>query len=715
MKKLLFVALLPFLSLHLHAAVLFSQPHDLSGGFIQSSWWEPNGSDFDQYVWDSFASGTDRAVTEITWRGGFDPNKSGSGGPVIDFALKIFASTAGGTIPDIVAGALVEYSTGGNANQTLAGVFAGVTNYNYRFTLPTSFQAAAGVKYWVQITAAQHGIPDWGVAVGVGADGKHVILTPGTHQYLPAANDFAFALVAPGAGHTITTSASPGNSGATSGDDTFASNAVATVVAVPNAGYSFVNWTENGTPVSTAAAYSFTVTSNRTLVANFTSTCTIQVSATTGGTASGSGTYSIGTNVTVRATPNAGYGFVNWTQGGVEVSTATNYTFIASSNRTLVANFVRVWTITTQASPPEGGMTSGDGIYRQGSNFTIVATANPGYAFVNWTISGTPISTNASFTTTAIGNRTFVANFSPLPYTITVSALPANGGTVSGGGTFPSGTSVTLTATTNAGFAFVNWTENGTPVSTSASFSFPATADRTLVANFTPLYTITASALPANGGTVSGGGTFPSGTSVTLTATTNAGFAFVNWTENGTPVSSSVSFSFAAAADRTLVANFTSLYTITASALPANGGTVSGGGTFTSGTMVTLTATTNAGFAFVDWTENGTPVSSSASFSFPATADRTLVANFTPLYTITTSALPPNGGTVSGGGTFTSGTSVTLTAATNAGFAFVNWTENGTPVSTSASFSIPATADRTLVANFTPLYTIAVSALPANG
>ena len=43
-----------------------------------------------------------------------------------------------------------------------------------------------------------------------------------------------------------------------------------TLVATPNPGYGFVNWTENGVPVSPSAVYNFIATTNRTLVANFT-------------------------------------------------------------------------------------------------------------------------------------------------------------------------------------------------------------------------------------------------------------------------------------------------------------------------------------------------------------------------------------------------------------------------------------------------------------
>jgi hypothetical protein len=71
-------------------------------------------------------------------------------------------------------------------------------------------------------------------------------------------------------------------------------------------------------------------------------------------------------------------------------------------------------------------------------------------------------------------------------HTIKTSALPSAGGTTTGGGEYNGGANVTVVATANPGYAFVNWTESGTPVSTSASYSFTASADRTLVANFAP-------------------------------------------------------------------------------------------------------------------------------------------------------------------------------------------------------------------------------------
>ena len=164
-------------------------------------------------------------------------------------------------------------------------------------------------------------------------------------------------------------------------------------------------------------------------------------------------------------------------------------------------------------------------------------------------------------------------------YTLTTSSVPAGGGVTSGGGTFDSGTTQTVTATPNGGYSFVNWTEGGTPVSTSASYSLTLTGSRSLVANFTTVtYTIVTSSSPAVGGSTSGGGTYAAGTTQTVTATPNGGYSFVNWTEGGTPVSTSASYSFTLTGSRALVANFSAALDA-AAGLDASGRTFSSAGT----------------------------------------------------------------------------------------------------------------------------------------
>jgi hypothetical protein len=71
-------------------------------------------------------------------------------------------------------------------------------------------------------------------------------------------------------------------------------------------------------------------------------------------------------------------------------------------------------------------------------------------------------------------------------------------------------------------------------------------------------------------------------------------------------------------------------YIITASANPAEGGSVSGEGVYDENAEVILTAVANDGYTFVNWTESDVEVSAEAEYIFTAIADRAVVANFVP-------------------------------------------------------------------------------------
>lgn len=116
-----------------------------------------------------------------------------------------------------------------------------------------------------------------------------------------------------------------------------------------------------------------------------------------------------------------------------------------------------------------------------------------GHTFNGWyteATGGTKVGVaGASYTPAA--NTTLYAQWTANSYTVNVSATPTESGTV-GGGSYDYGASATVTATANNGYRFVNWTENGTSVSTDASYTFTATGARNLVANFELItYTVT--------------------------------------------------------------------------------------------------------------------------------------------------------------------------------------------------------------------------------
>ena len=246
----------------------------------------------------------------------------------------------------------------------------------------------------------------------------------------------------------------------------------------------------------------------------------------------------------------------------LDVTCLSNMQFIANTQHGNLRTpyefvFYSNYTITTTANPSGGGQVTGGGNYMNGTNCTLTATANSAYDFVNWTKNGTQVSANATYSFTVNESAEYVANFTLKTYNISASANPTQGGTVSGSGTYTHGTSCTLTATPGSNYDFVNWTKNGSVVSTNPNYTFTVTGAGNYVANFTlKTYNITATVNPAQSGTVTGGGSYTYGTTCTLTALANQDYVFVNWTENGTQVSTNASYSFTVNGARSLVANF---------------------------------------------------------------------------------------------------------------------------------------------------------------
>ena len=154
------------------------------------------------------------------------------------------------------------------------------------------------------------------------------------------------------------------------------------------------------------------------------------------------------------------------------------------------------YTIAVEANPSNGGSVYvGDqpgttqGTYVNGQQCTVHAIPAVGYTFMVWRENGTQVSTQASYTFTVTNNRTLVANFQAQTYTISATADPTDGGSVSGGGTYNFGQSCTLAATPAIGYAFLKWTKNGTQVSTSATYTFTVTESAAYVAHFSILVT----------------------------------------------------------------------------------------------------------------------------------------------------------------------------------------------------------------------------------
>ena len=169
-----------------------------------------------------------------------------------------------------------------------------------------------------------------------------------------------------------------------------------------------------------------------------------------------------------------------------------------------------------------------------------------------------------------------------------------------------------ISATANDGYHFTRWSDGNTD----NPRTIVLTQDTVLFAEFAiNVYTVTAT---AENGTIVGAGEYTQGATVTLTATANDGYHFTQWSDGNTDNPRTIVLT----QDTALFAEFAiNLYTVTAT---AENGTVVGAGEYTHGTIVTLTATANEGYHFVQWSDSNTE----NPRTFALTQDTALIAYF---------------------------------------------------------------------------------------
>jgi Divergent InlB B-repeat domain len=357
---------------------------------------------------------------------------------------------------------------------------------------------------------------------------------------------------------------------------------------------------------------------------------------------------------------------------------------------------------------------SGSGTYAAGTLVTITANPAPsGQTFSNWDGGGGGVASPTSSTTTLTmpaANTTVTAKYTSTTaasYTLTVV-----GGT--GSGSYAAGTVVTITATVPSGEVFSNWSATPSSANVANASASPTTitmpaANTTVTASFTtptPVITsVSPNPLPLGTQTVTVTGTgFVNGSLIwengaqlpsTLNAAGNQLTASV-WDGSGT---TSAAF---------LVRNpgniFSNTVTVPMAGYTLNVVNGTGSGTYSPGTVVTITANAPpSGQVFLNWTGVTVANASAATTTITMTSSVTVTANFAvgPLYTLTV----VNG---QGSGNYVAGATVTITAnAPPAGSSFLAWT-GATVASTTAStttLTMPA-ANTTVTATYS--YTLTV-------
>src|SRR4030042_1462570 len=439
-------------------------------------------------------------------------------------------------------------------------------------------------------------------------------------------------------------------------------------------------------------------------------TLTTAANPAQGGSVSGGGTYPAGTVVNVTANPSQGWQFDNWS--GVCTGTANPTSVTMDANKACTANFSEVvvmYNLTTAANPAQGGSVSGGGTYPAGTVVNVTANPSQGWQFDNW--SGDCPGNAHPTSVTMDANKACTANFSQIMYNLTTAANPAQGGSVSGGGTYPAGTVVNLTANPSQGWQFDNW--SGDCTGTANPTSVTMDANKACTANFSQImYTLTTAANPAQGGSVSGGGPYPAGTVVNVTANPSQGWQFDNWSGDCTGTANPTSVTMDA--NKACTANFSQImYNLTTAANPAQGGSVSGGGTYPAGTVVNVTANPSQGWQFDNWSGDCTGTANPTSVTMDA--NKACTANFSQImYNLTTAANPAQGGSVSGGGTYPAGTVGNVTANPSQGWQFDNW--SGDCTGTANPTSVTMDANKACTANFSQImYNLTTAANPAQG
>ena len=233
--------------------------------------------------------------------------------------------------------------------------------------------------------------------------------------------------------YDLTVASTDGGWVATPGTGTFDydEGTVVSLAATPAAGHQFVNWTGDVGTVGNVNAPSTTITvnGNYSIWANFEPTGSgwyyLSVTSTGGGsvTTPGEGTYActVGTVVSLTATPASGYQFVNWTGdvGTVGNVNASSTTITMSGDYSIRANFEQVssgqYSLTTTSTTGGSVTLPGEGTFTYDAGTVVNLTAAPasGYQFVNWSGDvGTVGNVNASSTTiTMNGSYSIRANF----------------------------------------------------------------------------------------------------------------------------------------------------------------------------------------------------------------------------------------------------------------------------------------------------------------
>lgn len=517
----------------------------------------------------------------------------------------------------------------------------------------------------------------------------------------------------------ITTTCEPSNGGdiALNGNTRYFETLNATAVSAP--GYNFIRWGDN----KTEASQNIKINGDIDLTAYFEKASyplDISVVPSAAGNVSGNGNYLYNEKAQLSATANTGYTFYAYTDiNGDIISFDPNYAFTVADTAHITAEFIaKMYELRVVSANPEQGQVRGSGLYSHNSNVAIFAwSIAEGYTFSHWSLTDTDtLSKLEELNYVVESNQTLYAHFKVQKFTASVEANIPQAGVVSGYGTKPYLSNMTIKASCNNGFTWVGFTEHDILLTSDSTYSFILTQDREIKAVFEPItWTLSCIDIPQDV-KVSGAGNFAHQSSVTVSAKTPITSLFYAWVaENGDTLSYDNPYTFTISSDMVIkpICKANQLL-LTTTAAPEDGGTVVGDGEYLYGASVNLVATPNEGYEFVCWQEKGIRIGNTENYTYRLLESASLTAVFKPKgWNIETKVNINAGGIVTGAGFYRNGEEVTLSATALKGYSFMQWSENDSVLSTNNSYSFTADTNRKIVASFAfDIYSITTSCEP---
>ncbi len=306
----------------------------------------------------------------------------------------------------------------------------------------------------------------------------------------------------------------------------------------------------------------------------------------------------------------------------------------------VTGNAEKIYTIT--ATNSLGGTISPAGTVTvaEGGSATFTLTPDPNYFIFDVFVDGNSMGPVATYTFANIAaNHTIEAVFAT-NYTITATAGPNGSISPSGATNVVSHFSQSFATTPNTGYHVADMLVDGVSKGAVSSYTFDdVLANHTISASFAiNTYAITATA--GLGGSISPSGAVSAtyGASQTFTMTPDVGYLILDVLVDGVSVGAVSTYTFTdVTADHTIKAIFSSTLTVTKSGTGSGTITSSPAGIncgttctaeYMQGTIITLTATPDAGMIFDGWSGGGCSGTASTC-TVTLSADTTVTATFT--------------------------------------------------------------------------------------